>query len=496
MTTQNDDTKRICHECIGEEFLADVVTKKGHRVLCSYCGGTREALTLQTLADCIHEALQKHFEMTASDPSAYEYTLMREGLIPEWVPEGEPVADVIAGMASLSERVAGDVTTLLSSYYSYRAVKDGGEDPYGSEAFYEERRPDDGNFRGTWSAFRDEIRTRARFFSPYAEEMLVSIFGDLTAHKGWDGRPVIREIGPGDEDRFLWRARAAQSVKELKVILESPVRQIGPPPSRLAKGGRMNASGVPVFYGAVDEGTCVAEVRAPVGSYVVVGRFELLRPVRLLDLDALAEVDVEGSYFDPDYAMHKGRAAFLRQLVTEISRPVMPQDEAMEHLATQAVAEYLANKSSPRLDGIIFRSSQTGGVGHNLVLFNHACGVAPCPLPEGTDVEVYIPRADQDDEGEEYGGIHVIETVPSDPPKKLLPTRKRGSAVGPIRLFNDEKGVGYGDEEHDALESYSHPTLLLDVESVKVLDIKSVKYDFRHRVVGRSRTSSSSQTTF
>ena len=119
----------------------------------------------------------------------------------------------------------------------------------------------------------------------------------------------------------------------------------------------------------MDRSTCVSEIRAPVGSHVVVGEFELLRPVRLLDLDALVKVHVKGSYFDPDYSIQTNRAAFLKRLVDEVSRPVMPQDEATEYLQTQAVAKYLAEKSCPPLDGILFRSSQIGKPGRNLVLF-------------------------------------------------------------------------------------------------------------------------------
>ena len=114
------------------------------------------------------------------------------------------------------------------------------------------------------------------------------------------GQPVVREINPTDKERFFWRARKAQSIDELKAILKSPTSEMGPPPSRCATGGRMNAQGIPVFYGAFDPDTCVAEVRAPVGSHVVVARFELLRPVRLLDFDALSEVYVPGSHFDPE----------------------------------------------------------------------------------------------------------------------------------------------------------------------------------------------------
>ena len=41
----------------------------------------------------------------------------------------------------------------------------------------------------------------------------------------------------------------------------------------------MNAPGIRAFYGAMEESTCLAEIRAPVGSHVVVGRFQFTRPV-------------------------------------------------------------------------------------------------------------------------------------------------------------------------------------------------------------------------
>ena len=63
--------------------------------------------------------------------------------------------------------------------------------------------------------------------------MLNNIFGDLTGLKVYDGSPIIRAIEPkgADEDRFIWRARIAQSTEDLKDILMAPDRELGPPPS-------------------------------------------------------------------------------------------------------------------------------------------------------------------------------------------------------------------------------------------------------------------------
>ena len=374
MTSKELSDGNICHQCIGDEFLANEVRELGEGLLCRFCSEVRPALTFDEMADRVHEALKEHYVHTSVDPvEPYEYFLQREGL---WERRGEPVEIVIAEMAGIEEDVARDLTELLSEkHWEFGLERTGEEALYDSEAHYEELDPDDFDFRETWSSFITEIQSHARFFSPYAEEMLESIFGDLESLKTHEGIPSIRLIQPGDPDAFVWRARAAQSRKDLSNILECPVRELGPPPSSLSRAGRMNARGISVFYGAMDEDTCIAEVRPPVGSNVVVGKFEIIRPVRILDIDALAKIYAAGSCFDGTFAERQNRAAFLRNLASELTRPVMPQDEDSEYLPTQAVAEYLANRVHPRLDGMIFRSTQRGGEGLNLALFNHACGV-------------------------------------------------------------------------------------------------------------------------
>ena len=476
MTTEDIDMEYVCHDCIGDRFLTKVVRAEGIRVVCSYCNAVGEALPLDDLAQRIHEVLQAHFELTPNQPTGYEYMLTKEGW---WERPGYPVANVIADIAEVSEEIAIDVMELLSDHYGYRAIKDGEENPYSSDACYEERGPDNWSFHETWETFRNEIRFHKRFFSTYAEEALTHIFGDLGTHKS-RGESVIREISPDDETFHIWRGRKAQSPKDLEAILKSPACEIGPPPTRLAKSGRMNALGIPVFYGSIEKDTSIAELRAPVGSQVVVAKFELLRPVKLLDLDALTEIYVEVSHFDPDYVTHTGRAAFLRSLAHEICRPIMPQDKASEYLPSQVVAEYLAYKLDLRLDGIIFGSSQTG-CGRNVVLFNHACGVEPDDLPEGTEVEVYSLYDKYDEDNDEYdeGYVRVFERVP---PTHSTPPRNDDATLVDIYSFSP------GDNEDEELPTYSEPTLRIDMKSIFVLDIQSVRYDYHSREVSRHRS--------
>ena len=484
---KNEHPKHVCHECIGDQFLASEVKSQFTPMPCAYCGETREAIALESLAERAHDVLQEHFELTPDYPNeAYEYMEASEG---RWERRGELAKFIIAEIAGLDEEVADDVTALLSERYGgHWARREGGEDIYGDDAQYEARGPNDVGFRYTWAELRREIRSRSRFFSTESEEMLRFIFGDLSAHTSIDDRPVIREFSPGHPEASVWRARAALSTEELRAILESPASELSSPPSRLAKPGRMNAQGIPVFYGAMDPRTCVSEVRAPVGAHVVIGRFDLLRSVRLLDLDALSNIYTGGSYFDPKYSEQEGRIEFFGHLVSEISRPVMPQEEALEYLPTQAVAEYLAHKVDPRIDGIIFHSSQTGGDGHNVVLFNHARGVEPHHLPEGTSVEIFLPRKGLDDSDDWIGGILITETVPTNPPEEGSATGNVEGRRSPIRILVED--------DSEETENEGEKTLKLDIESLEVMVMKGVAYTTTELSVSRHRQTQEERNAF
>ena len=494
MNPNEDDQTRICHDCVGDQFLSAQVKANGLPSRCTHCGEIEEeAVTLDELADLIHPVLQEEFELARGDPTRYGYPSIEDDL---WDGSSQPVVEVIASMACVDDEIAEALRELLSDRHGYRAVRDGEDDPYGHDAYYVEQGPDTWEFRESWFEFRRALRSRARFFSASAEEALGKIFGDLAAHRALGDRPVILEVGPDHDDRFFWRARQAQSVAELQAILKFPSRELGPPPSRLAKGGRMNAPGIPVFYGALDEDTCLAEVRAPVGSDVVLSKFELLRTVRLLDLDALAEIYLPGSHFDPNYREHRGRWAFFRQLVREVSMPVMPRDEAFEYLPTQAVAEYLAHKANPPVDGIVFPSTQTGQAGRNVVLFNHACGVLRSQLPDGSEVEVFFNTPHPDDE-DDIGRISVHETVPPEPDDggpvaevRQSPGSSMSSAVS--ASVWDDPGV----EDLDDPSAAENATLRLDSDSVGVLRIQGVKYKTSLQEVDRTRSTRGEEPPF
>ena len=228
---KDEPTKYVCHECIGDQFLASEVKAQYDPAVCYYCGKTGEAIMLENLAERTHDVLQEYFELTPDYPSEpYEHMEASEG---RWERRGEPANYIIAEIAGLDEEIADDVTALLSHQHGgHWAIRRGGEDPYGDDAMYEARGPNDSGFRYTWAELRRQIRSSSRFFSTVSEEMLRFIFGDLSAYTASDDKSVVREISPGNPDASVWRARAALSTDKLETFLKSPSRELSSPPSR------------------------------------------------------------------------------------------------------------------------------------------------------------------------------------------------------------------------------------------------------------------------
>ena len=236
----------------------------------------------------------------------------------------------------------------------------------------------------------------------------------------------------------------------------------------------MNPQGIAVFYGALSEETAIAEVRPPVGSRVGVGRFELLRPVKLLDVAALRDVLVQGSIFDASFLRRLEHATFLERLSYQISQAVMPNDEPFDYLVTQAIAEYLSEIREPPLDGIIFDSAQVGKGGSNIVLFHPSCRVRPIELPAGTKISADLGHMTDEGFDTDY---FVWEEVPK-------PTSNAEEESTPGLIF--EPPV------HATLNEFSDyddrpETLQLDLESVAVHHVAAVKHTTRGHAVRRYR---------
>lgn len=469
----NQGAKRICFECVGEAYLSEEIKQNGKIGLCSYCHQTGESYTIEELAKRIETAFEDHYYRTSDQPDPWQQSLLadRESTY-VWERDGVPVVDAIESAADIPQEAAEDVLSVLEDKHDdFELAKMGGEAEFSSDSYYEERGASDRAWQEEWRVFEQSLKKEARFFSRTAASHLASVFGRIDKLMTRDGRPLVVDAGPKFELDHLYRARVFQADDKLIEALCRPDLHLGSPPASLATAGRMNARGISVFYGTTEATVAIAEVRPPVGSKVAVARFNIIHPLRLLDLTALEEVRDGGSIFDPSLKGRLERVAFLQSMGRRITRPVMPDDEAFDYLATQAIADFLATENDPLLDGIIFRSAQVKD-GRNVVLFQKAARVEPMELPEGTEINARSGYHTEDGWEVDYS---VTERVPAPaaPPVKqddgwphFLPS------PDPVYAWEDD---------------FRKSTLQIEPKSVVVHQVDWVEYKSTPYEVDRSR---------
>jgi hypothetical protein len=465
--SDDDEQKRVCHNCVGEAYLSEAITKSGVIALCDYCNDDEEpTFTITELADEVEGAFERHYQRTSPDPDDFQSAMLRDKELDyDWWREGEQVVWAIANAASVDEVVAQDVLEILEERHAVAGSDYVGEEQdFDSDSYYEEKGPNDYNFRMEWDAIERSIKERTRFFNRDADAFFTRLFGNLDQLANRQGQSVVVNAGPDHEIKSFYRARAFHSGDDDEIVraLKRPDREIGPPPPRFARAGRMNAQGISVFYGASDPETALAEIRPPVGSRVLLGRFDLVRTARLLDVEALRSVFIEGSIFDPDYIGHLELAQFLGRLSERMTMPVMPDDEPKEYLITQMIADFVAQVGEPPIDGMLYRSVQSAGEHQNVVFFNHASCVAEWDVPINAEVDARTFEMDEDGGSIDYS---VIEWVP--PKEEVQPVESNWP-------FGLDQFVPFDTDAETSRYDGRAETLQLDPKSLQVRHVTGV----------------------
>ena len=297
--------RRLCFECVGESLLRAEIERDGVDGTCFYCAQERKTLSIGQIADYVRLGLSEFFEPVIEYgpdlPAESDRTACSKGEEPQ--DTGRKVSELIKEQAGICETVAEDIRRILAEQYiadpDFVGLDEtkSNESPFDSDVRHIKRASVSAwTFEGDWDEFEMTLKSETRFFNRTAEEILTTIFDGIDDFKTVNGRPVVVDAGPGTELEEIYRARVFQTEEQLKEGMKRPDKHVGPPPSSGAMPGRMNAAGIPVFYGATSAAVALAEVRPPVGSKVLVGCFKVVRTLKLLDLEALEFVAGEGAF--------------------------------------------------------------------------------------------------------------------------------------------------------------------------------------------------------
>ncbi|WP_176344855.1 RES domain-containing protein [Priestia aryabhattai] len=191
-----------------------------------------------------------------------------------------------------------------------------------------------------WEDFKQDIKHSNRFFPEVKNDLFITRLDAIL-----EFRTVYIE------NMDLYRAR----------LDIQPISKMKAPPADLATAGRANPRGISYLYCALDEPTCIAEIRPWKGAKVTVAH---IRPKKKLKLVGLFRATISPFEFESPYEILE-IDKILSSFIQELSTPVDPAKSEIEYVPTQYITELIKSK---RYDGILFDSAM--GPGNNLVLFD------------------------------------------------------------------------------------------------------------------------------
>lgn len=366
MWSRSTGMTNYCPYCFGDSALVSRLEKErpkfSDKQKCEF-HPTRKAIPEDFVVGILDRVIRDNYGLADYNPAFSQGTSL-EDLIYDLISPDDP---------AIATRIIHDL------------VKNDAYDPRdGEQPFFAEDQnysPYEGHYNphhSAWQRFKHAITHERRFNSDEARGYLGSIFEGLHYQKDKAGQPVVYELQPGDGSPCIYRARREDNPERRAAILANPGEKLGAPPQGSRRANRMNAAGIPAFYGALDLRTCIAENRPPVGCVMIGAAFEIIRPIVVLDTTRFARPVLHRSIFSPVQRERQDQWQFMQRFMDEISAPVLPDDETLQYVATQVVSEFIhadldvkIRGSSRRIEGIIYRSAQNPG-GRNIVLFGSA----------------------------------------------------------------------------------------------------------------------------
>lgn len=348
----------LCHNCVSDKYLKSFILKNGETKLCCFCKNKRKSINLEYLANWIDNIFQDNYRSVPIQEIINNPQNIKSisGLNPETI-----IGEIFLGCNK-------KISSQIYQYLKNKRTNSSCQNPIDYNLTLKELPINSDQYSKLWLEFREKIIKSERYFYSQGKEKLDKLFQFLLSYCSDENIEILKEIESNENLSTIYRARYASNNDILEKILNNPIKQLGHPELCNTRNGRMNPIGISFFYGAYCEKTCVSEIRPPVGGIVVLGTFEITSQCTLLDL-----TEIKSNYpsmFDPKFLEKIIDIKFVEKFTNEISKPILPEDENLEYIPTQAVTEFISNHLEQKIDGIIYPSIQTDRVGKNIVIFN------------------------------------------------------------------------------------------------------------------------------
>jgi hypothetical protein len=349
--------KFVCGKCIVEYAINEFIEEVGEIHKCSYCTnkvGKVKSVPIDSLIEFILEGIGSEW----GDPND-------EGVAWDGGWEG---AEVYDSWDLLSDELEIDFDSRKLFEDVANAIMDRQWckiDPYG---------PDPGDeWLFDWQHFCKQVKHHTRYvFFKLPKKKKDSSWNqaadnpyDILYHIGSivNRLGLVAEVPVGTE---FFRVRVHPEGSVCKTV-----KEIGPPPLEYATAAnRMSPAGIPMFYGAFDNETALAEAAGEVGKLATIAKFTTMKKFKVLDLTKLPYVP---SIFDREGRNNRSAIYFMRDFLKDLSKPITKNGtEHIEYVPTQIVTEYFRHifkdSGNGKIKGIIYPSSVSND-GKSCVLF-------------------------------------------------------------------------------------------------------------------------------
>lgn len=364
--------KFVCHDCVEDQHLEQLLAEHEHEAECSYCGAD-DAADISVLLDAIQEAMSVDY----TDPAEELPYDGSEGGYQGSSVNGSELAAHFDDWTQDEDLFSDACAAFVEHDWCRRNY--GGLDDREILQF-------------GWEQFCRTVKYETRYVFSYqlhdADEHDPSILmpGKMLDALGkvFQRFKMFSEIEP---NTALYRVRVVDAGERPSSAVE-----LGTAPADLANmPNRMSPAGIPMFYGALEISTALAETWDPAcaeGKEAAISTFRPTRTLRVLDLTTPL---ARPSPFDKSGRGQTKPIEFLQALARDFSKPVARDLKAhVEYVPTQIVTEFVRRQLHRRLgeviDGVKYCSSKTKGC-PAIVVFadSNQCGPRDLPGPFPVD---------------------------------------------------------------------------------------------------------------
>lgn len=354
----------VCNYCFENKELNDYIKEQGskatHSYQCSECQSLEDEMYLLPKDDLARKLQKIILTLYEHDNDLgmmhfAEKNICDEGEDPNKYAQLEDIYSVCYELFEDDTKIP----EIIASNINFRDIQQGGDDLF-SDTYNEVWKTkcwwDDEKFGlSQWQTFCENVKHRARYFNH--KDFSVTNFLEKFEN-------ALKKI-EHSENLTIYRARKINSLKEEITINSNPACELGKVPIQFAQNNRFSPIGISYGYFAMDSITAKKEIRTKDEDKIAIGKFRITDELKLIDFRFQTMKNKVNIFNDNlDLSLYC-QQRFIKDFLQDISKPVKDNDQQLEYVPTQIMAEYIWHLG---YDGFLFDSSQNLG-GVNLVIF-------------------------------------------------------------------------------------------------------------------------------